>query len=256
MATAVDHSSLHHAVWPSKSCHSSTQLGVLDFRFAHGNAFRRRFIYRGLYVEWHPARLHHERLYADRDCQRDRRDLVDNQLAAQTHADYDPQPLTVELTTLIQAILAWLQAGQSAAPIEAALEKLNSHFSHLLASGDVPVVSRAQGEQAKIRLLISRMRQIRDTDFLKPAYALLEIFLVGAGLTLILIKTTSFMQNLVVSALLFTAFAYLLQLIRDLDNPFQYEGRSNLDVDPTVLCELRDRFTAQNQQPCTDKSRP
>ena len=179
-----------------------------------------------------------------------------NQLAAQTHADYDAQPLTVELTALIQAILAWLQAGQSAAPIEAALEKLNSHFSHLLASGDVPVVSRAQGEQAKIRLLINRIQQIRDTDFLKPAYALLEIFLVGAALTLVLIKTTSFMQNLVVSALLFTAFAYLLQLIRDLDNPFQYEGRSNLDVDLTVLGELRDRLTAQAPQHVVDNGHP
>ncbi|GAB4374824.1 MAG: hypothetical protein Kow00121_19760 [Elainellaceae cyanobacterium] len=41
---------------------------------------------------------------------------------------------------------------------------------------------------------------------------------------------TEFSKNLTVSAFMFTSFFYLLILIRDLDNPFQYDGQSSVDV--------------------------
>jgi hypothetical protein len=77
---------------------------------------------------------------------------------------------------------------------------------------------------------------------LGPAYALLEIFLVGAIIALLLIRAERFSENLVVSCLLFTSFTYLLLLIRDLDNPFQYGGKSSVDVDLSLVKAVRDRF--------------
>jgi hypothetical protein len=82
----------------------------------------------------------------------------------------------------------------------------------------------------------------RDRAFLGPAYALLEIFLVGAIIALLLIRAERFSENLVVSCLLFTSFTYLLLLIRDLDNPFQYGGKSSVDVDLSLVKAVRDRF--------------
>ena len=165
-----------------------------------------------------------------------------NQLVAEAHPDYSPVSLKAELLNIAQNTLAWLQAGQSVDAIEASLENLNLHFAEMLTSGDAPIISRVQGEQAKIRLLINRIRLVRDTDFLKPAYTLLGFFWVGVSVTLLLIKTAFFVQNLAISALIFATFTYLLQLIRDLDNPFDYEGQSTLDVDLSALHEVRDRF--------------
>lgn len=166
-----------------------------------------------------------------------------NLLVAKSCPHYAPEPLRKELVAIDQAILAWLQEGAAIADVETSLENLNGHFSDMLKAGEVPVISRVQSEQTRIRLLIDHVRQIRDTDFLGPAYALLEFFFIGAVLTLLLVKTASFAQNLVMSSLLFTVFAYWLRLIRDLDNPFQYAGHSSLDVDLSSLVTLRDRLT-------------
>jgi hypothetical protein len=165
-----------------------------------------------------------------------------NQLAANRHPDYDPVPLSDQLGALTQHLLAWLETQAAIAPVDTALDQLNAHFADILRFGDAPIISRVQGEQAKLRLLIRRIRIIRDTDFLQPAYVLLELFLVSATGTLLWVQSDRFEQGLIVSTLLFVAFAYLLQLIRDLDNPFQYGDSSVLDADVSALREVIGRL--------------
>ncbi|MFM7545955.1 MAG: hypothetical protein ACKO3I_05490, partial [Synechococcales cyanobacterium] len=75
-------------------------------------------------------------------------------------------------------------------------------------------------------------------DFLGSAYILLFVFLIGSVIALLLIGADSFSENLTVSGFLFTSFVYLVILIRDLDNPFQYNGRSSIDVDLTALVNV------------------
>ncbi len=165
-----------------------------------------------------------------------------NLLMAKANAEYDPTPLKAALGKVLNAIMVWLEDSTSTEAVEQALGQLNGHFVVMLATGSPPIVNRAQSEQAKIRLLVHRMTVIRDTDFLGPAYALLEIFLIGAIAALLLIGADRFSENLVVSCLLFTSFTYLLLLIRDLDNPFQYDGKSSVDVDLGTLRQACDRF--------------
>jgi hypothetical protein len=117
--------------------------------------------------------------------------------------------------------------------IEAA--QLNLQLVELQRVAGFPAVNRVQGELAKMRIMITRMHLNRSTDFLGPAYALLEIFLIGAVIALLLIGADRFSENIVVSCFLFTSFSYLLLLIRDLDNPFQYDGKSCVDVDLSLL---------------------
>ena len=82
----------------------------------------------------------------------------------------------------------------------------------------------------------------RDTTFPGPAYAMLEVFLSGAMVALLLIGAERFSAGVVVSCFLFTSFTDLLLLIRDLDNPFQYDGSSSLDVDLLLLDTTRSRL--------------
>jgi hypothetical protein len=104
------------------------------------------------------------------------------------------------------------------------------------------VANRIQMEQGKIRLWVAQIQGVRDTDFLGPAYVLLIIFLTGAVVTLLLLGADSFSENVTVSGFLFTSFLYLLLLIRDLDNPFQYDGTSSVDASLEPLSRLRSRF--------------
>ncbi len=165
-----------------------------------------------------------------------------NQLVAQGSSDYDPRPLTQDLIAVVQTTLDWLERDKPPQAIAAALDQLNISLAGMVPYASGPIVSRAQGGQAKVRLLLTSFGINSDTDFVGPAYVLLEVFLVGAVLALLLIEASSFSENLVVSCMLFTSFTYLLLLIRDLDDPFQYDGRSSVDADLAVLGALRDRL--------------
>jgi hypothetical protein len=165
-----------------------------------------------------------------------------NLLFAANNPDHDPEPLSAGLRTLVRSLLDWLRQERPPEEVELALDRVNLLFVPLLQPGNAPLVVRVQGELARIRILVTRIRINRDSDFLGPAYALLEIFLIGAIVALLLIGADRFSENLVVSCLLFTSFTYLLVLIRDLDNPFQYDGRSSVDVDLSLLENLGDRL--------------
>ncbi len=98
------------------------------------------------------------------------------------------------------------------------------------------------GERARIRILVTRMQINRGTTFLGPAYAMFEVFLSGAVVALLLIGAERLSAGEVVSCFLFTSFTDLLLLIRDLDNPFQYDGSCSLDVDLLLLDTTRSRL--------------
>ncbi len=154
---------------------------------------------------------------------------------AVNHPDYDPTPLTQGLVQVLETVLAWLEQDQSPAKVSDALSELSYLFAQLETHTSGPVISRVQAEQGKLRLMMARIQLIRDTDFLPPAYVMLQVFLAGAIVTLLLTNGEQMSKTLVVSGFLFTSFVYLVALIHDLDNPFQYDGRSCVDVDLAPL---------------------
>lgn len=168
-----------------------------------------------------------------------------NRYLAQMKPGLKSDQLTQRLADLLQQSAEWLANSLSFDRIDSALAELGQSLSELrLQSGD-SVADRALPELARMRIVLHRMAMNRDHDFLGPAYAILEIFLVGAVLALLLIGADRFSENMVVSCFLFTSFTYLLLLIRDLDNPFQYDGSSCVDVDLNLLTTCRDRLLAR-----------
>jgi hypothetical protein len=154
-----------------------------------------------------------------------------NQIIAARYPDYHSQPLKQALAEVSRSILDWLQADQEFATVDTAIDRLNPLLAQILAlDGCAGLVNYIQSEQAKIRSISRQMRGNRDNDFLGAAYVLLWLFLGGSIFALILIDAERFSENLTVSTLMFTLFVYLLFLIEDLDNPFQYDGKSSVDV--------------------------
>ncbi len=166
-----------------------------------------------------------------------------NQVTAMRHKEYNPVALTKNLLEIINCLLAWLKKNESYDDLDKALKNLNLIMPELAEYCFPPVFSLIQTQQSKIKLLLYRIKIIRDTDFLQPAYALLELFLVGAVTALLLISTEHFSESLMVSSFLFTSFCYLLLLIRDLDNPFEYDGSTCVDIDLTPLENLQIQLT-------------
>jgi hypothetical protein len=153
--------------------------------------------------------------------------------------------LSRSLADLLEQVRQWLLNDGPFDQVQRQLDQLNSSLADRRRQSDDSVCERALPELAKIRLVLTKMAGNRNSDFLGPAYAMLEVFLAGSVMALLLIGSERFTENVVVSCFLFTSFTYLLLLIRDLDNPFQYDGSSAVDVDLSGLSACRDRL----QQP-------
>jgi hypothetical protein len=158
-----------------------------------------------------------------------------NLLIAYGHKEYKAIALTEGLAEIIKELLLALKENKSLEKVETKIKNLNQLFSPLAKYCEAPLLARLQNEQAKMRLLIMQIQGIRDTDFLNPAYILLHLLLIASSVALLTTYTPNFMANLIVSTFLFIAFLYLLLLIYDLDNPFQYQDRSVVEVDLSFL---------------------
>jgi len=158
-----------------------------------------------------------------------------------TAPDLDTARIRSALVAALEAIRRWLLKQAPWEAVQTALSQLNGSLAALEAAGRSDANNPSLANLAKMRLLLSRISSNRDHDFIAPAYALLELFLLGVVVALLLIGSDNFGENLVVSCFLFTSFLYLVFLIRDLDNPFEYDGSSSVDVDlaPLEQCEQR-----------------
>ncbi len=158
-----------------------------------------------------------------------------------TAPDLDTARIRSALVAALEAIRRWLLQQAPWEAVQGALTQLNGSLAALEAAGRSDANNPSLANLAKMRLLLSRIASNRDHDFVAPAYALLELFLLGVVVALLLIGADNFGENLVVSSFLFTSFLYLVFLIRDLDNPFEYDGSSSVDVDLAALeqCEQR-----------------
>jgi hypothetical protein len=167
-----------------------------------------------------------------------------NRYLARLKPDLSPDKISRLLAELLLQTRQWLLNSIPFEGLQQVLAQLNDGLAERQQQSGESVCERALPEVAKIRLLLAKMASNRNSDFLGPAYAMLEVFLVGSVMALLLIGSERFIENMVVSCFLFTSFTYLLLLIRDLDNPFQYDGSSAVDIDITCLSDCRDRLLA------------
>ena len=166
-----------------------------------------------------------------------------NLLTAKTHPDYDPQLLRQSLLSLTKDLQSVLQAEQEFQPLMAKVTDLHLLFAEV--EKHSPNMSLMQAEQGKIRGILMQIKGVRDSDFIQPAYAILELFTIASTFALLLIGSEEITESIVVSSLMFVVFLYLLLLIKDLDNPFQYGGFSSVDSSLRVLDESIDRLEKQ-----------
>ncbi|MEY3866991.1 MAG: hypothetical protein RLZZ338_882 [Cyanobacteriota bacterium] len=153
-----------------------------------------------------------------------------NLMIAARHSEYNSIPLTEGLVDILSTTLICLQEYKSFISVEDVVTSLNPLLVPLSKFCEAPLMARIQGEQGKIRFTIAQIKRIRDTDFLPASYALQYILLIISTMTLLVTHTDEFFTNLIVSGFLFTAITYVILLIHDIDNPFEFNGRSSVDV--------------------------
>lgn len=139
--------------------------------------------------------------------------------------------------TFTHSLMNWFYKKEKTKSIMAGIAQMNEFFIEFEKEGIQPAyILRMKNEQHNIRKMLLRIDTIRDTDFVKTAYAILEAmgFIIAIGMIIINIKPfyASLFFTLVVTFLIF----YMFFLIRDLDNPFDYaengEGGTEIPLKP------------------------
>lgn len=124
---------------------------------------------------------------------------------------------------LIESVKKWFYKKERTKSILCSISSMNSFFIDFDKEGvQANYIIKMKNEQNNLRKLILRIDTIRDTGFIASAYTIVEVigFLTAVGL--IIIKIEPFYASLFLTLLITFLIFYMLFLIKDLDNPFDY----------------------------------
>jgi hypothetical protein len=136
-------------------------------------------------------------------------------------------------------------------PTPAVLERiagLNEFFLEFEPLTQPNFIVRLKQEQSAVRRMVMRIQTIRDTSFVGAGYAIAELATLLLVVGLLLVDVGSFFDTLFLLCIITFLLVYMIFLIRDLDNPFDYEEgqrRGAAEVSLRPLEELEGRLGAQ-----------
>jgi hypothetical protein len=160
---------------------------------------------------------------------------------------FDAGPFRLRYGKITDVIENWFMNRGTVASCYEALHGMSVLIAELEAAGLGAVfVSRCTAEQHSIRRLVTRIDVIRRTRFIQTGYALLQMFVFTTVALLIFAGFKDAIVQFLVVGTLSLIYLYLLSLIRDLDDPFEYAGGyregTSADVSPHPVVEFCERF--------------
>lgn len=139
----------------------------------------------------------------------------------------------LQVQAIATSVREWLYGCETFDQVMARVAGLNDHFLILEAVTVPPFIARMKQEQTALRRVLTRMRTIKETSFVASAYTIAEIMSVLLVAGFLLAKIDPFYESLFFVGLIAFLFAYMLRLIKDLDDPFEYQdGRADADEIP------------------------
>jgi hypothetical protein len=160
-----------------------------------------------------------------------------------------PQPMRKAVAELADVIRSWLLRSTSQEQTYAALSKFHEVLQQLERDGGGAYASRGIGELHNLRKIVTRIGVISRTGFLPPAYALLETLNVLIVVLLLASKFKGVLAEFILVPFVTLIYVYMLRLIRDIDDPFDYapdgskQGGAEVELFP--LDEFRARIATR-----------
>lgn len=173
-------------------------------------------------------------------------------LASTGRPNLNLSELRREVLVVSDTIKAWLLRAKSTEDVFASLTHMNVVIRKLEQGGAGPYASRAVPQLLMLRKNVSRIDVIRRTGFLPAGYALLEVLL-GMILVLLLVaKFKSMIAEFILVPVVTLINLYMVRLIRDIDDPFDYESdgakKGGAEVELFPIDEYRARLAARLDQ--------
>jgi hypothetical protein len=142
-----------------------------------------------------------------------------------------------QLLEIGQSIRLWLLSDKGLDDVMADLRTLNGPFRVMAPRIQAGFTTRLKGEQHNVRRLVLRMDTMRRTSYVSAGYLLAEVTAVILVVVMLCTDLGAKAPTLALVGLISYLLVYLVSLIRDLDNPFEYRNGQPgaADVDLGVL---------------------
>ncbi|QQS60865.1 MAG: hypothetical protein IPN70_03155 [Candidatus Moraniibacteriota bacterium] len=122
----------------------------------------------------------------------------------------------------------WFHKKERTKSLLLKLHSMNDYFADFEGIMQPNFLTRMKNEQNAIRKMIIRINNIRDVSFIASAYAIVEFLAFFVIFGLLILKVEPFYEALFFSALVSFLMIYMIFLIKDLDDPFDYsKGKNN-----------------------------
>lgn len=154
------------------------------------------------------------------------------------------------LQRLAKQINDWLHGREKVDLALGSLRELNADFLAFEPLTQPNFIVRLKQEQSAIRLLVLRINTIRETSFVGSAYVIAELtsaLLIGS---LMFANIPQLGAEIFLLTMVAFVLAYMIALIKDLDEPFEYDGakrRGSAEISLTVLVDLEQRIAERSR---------
>jgi hypothetical protein len=162
---------------------------------------------------------------------------------------FDAREARQRYNDITEVITNWFMNRGTVASCFQALNSMNGLIADLERAGIGAIfLARCLTEQHNLRKIVTRIDVIRRTTFIQTGYALLQMFVLATILLLVFSNFKNTLVQFLVTGTLTLIYLYLLRLMRDLDDPFEYEKGyvegASADVSPHPVLEFRERLKA------------
>jgi hypothetical protein len=147
-------------------------------------------------------------------------------------------------------IIAWFYKKEKTKSILFNIHKMNEFIIGMDMEGIQPnYIIKMKNEQNTLRKIFLRIDTIRDTEFISSAYAIVEFMGILIALSMIIIKIQPFSAALFFTLLITFLISYMVFLIKDLDNPFDYKtkGETGTEISLKPLHDLESEIALKKE---------
>jgi hypothetical protein len=140
----------------------------------------------------------------------------------------------------LESIIGWFYRKEKTRSILEKLHKMDDHFAQLESIIQPNFLTRMKNEQGNVRRMVIRIDNIRDLSFIPSAYAIVEALAFFVIFGLLILKVEPFYEALFFTILVSFLLVYMIFLIKDLDNPFDYSehGENGTEVSIKPIKDL------------------
>jgi hypothetical protein len=134
----------------------------------------------------------------------------------------------------LNSIVDWFYRREKTKSIIEKLHKMDDHFAKIEGIVQPNFLTRMKNEQANIRRMVIRVDNIRDLSFVQSAYAIVETLAFFVIFGLLILKVEPFYEALFFTLIVSFLMVYMIFLIKDLDNPFDYSGHGESGTEVSI----------------------